>query len=52
MEENKKHSNFQHSGISIIKVDLDIKITEDDMLRDLVDKTEGQNIPIDNINDN
>lgn len=52
MEEKKKASDFESSGISIIKISLEVKITENEMLRDLIEKTVGKNIPINNINDN
>lgn len=43
---------FVRTGSSTFSFNLDIKITEKDMLRDLVNKTEGKNISINKIEEN
>lgn len=44
MPRRKKKDDFEQSGFFRMKLKIDIEITEDDMLNDLVKKTEGKMI--------
>jgi len=52
MSDQPEESQFAKRGISIITTKIKLEITEEDMLKDLVEKTEGENIPIEKQPDN
>ncbi|WP_256013206.1 hypothetical protein [Desertivirga xinjiangensis] len=43
-----EESDFGKSGKTTIKTKIEFEITEVDLLKDLVEKTEGNNIKVDN----
>ena len=48
-KERLEDEEFARTGSCSFKMDIDITITENDMLQDLVKKTEGKNIPANDI---
>lgn len=60
MKENNDNTNseetederFLRTGIASFKLDVNIQVTYEDMLKDLVKKTEGSNIDIEPISEN
>ena len=50
--ERLSNEEFARTGIFDTSFSIDIKITEEDMIKDLISKTEGKNIQIEKPNNN
>lgn len=50
--ENLEDAEFVRTGSFTFSTEIEIKITELDLLKDLIRETEGKNINLDNPNDN
>jgi hypothetical protein len=51
-QERLSDEEFARTGVASFKINIDIEITEEDLLRDLVKKTEGSNIKVEKSEEN
>ena len=51
-KEETEDEEFARTGIFKFKMKIDIKITEQDLLKDLVKETEGKNVSVEKPNQN